>query len=175
MICTACGNPVAAPGAFCTRCGVQAPYYAATGPMSPLVRRPRVAQHVQTLGILWFVYGVYRAASGAFAALVLAGFSHGRHFGSWGEGGELWSFPHGPLFGALAGVVLVYTAISALLAFVVGYALTTGRPYGRMLAIVAAIIALIRPITGTALGIYTLWVLAPAASAAEYDALISRG
>lgn len=41
----------------------------------------------------------------------------------------------------------------------------------RVLAIVAAILSLIRPITGTALGIYTLWVLASSASRVEYEAI----
>jgi hypothetical protein len=39
---------------------------------------------------------------------------------------------------------------------------------------VVGILVLIRVPIGTALGIYTLWVLAPAASAEEYDALTRR-
>jgi hypothetical protein len=40
--------------------------------------------------------------------------------------------------------------------------------WARMTAIVLGIIALFHPPFGTALGIYTLWVLLPAESAAEY-------
>jgi ABC-type spermidine/putrescine transport system permease subunit II len=52
-----------------------------------------------------------------------------------------------------------------------GYALLTRQPWGRVLAIVFAILALIHLPLGTALGIYTLWVLAPGASADEYAVL----
>jgi hypothetical protein len=38
-----------------------------------------------------------------------------------------------------------------------------------VLAIVTAFLTLIRPFTGTALAIYTLWVLLPGASGQEYD------
>ena len=170
MVCHACGNPVAGPGAFCSRCGVQAPYPAA--PMIPI--RPRVAHHLQTLGILWFVYGAYRAATGLFAVLVLAGVSP--HFG-WGrwDPDEMWGFPHGPFWGAIMGFILVYTGIAAVLSFIVGFGLTTRKPWGRTLAIVTAVLSLIRPFFGTALAIYTLWVLAPASSGAEYEAMSYEG
>jgi hypothetical protein len=42
------------------------------------------------------------------------------------------------------------------------------RPWARTMAIVVGIIALLNPILGTVLGIYTLWVLLPAAAEAEY-------
>jgi hypothetical protein len=40
-----------------------------------------------------------------------------------------------------------------------------------VLGIVVAILSLLKFPIGTALGIYTLWVLAPAESGAEYDAI----
>ena len=40
-----------------------------------------------------------------------------------------------------------------------------------MLAIVCAFLTLIRPFLGTALAIYTLWVLLPSASGQEYEQL----
>jgi hypothetical protein len=40
-----------------------------------------------------------------------------------------------------------------------------------VLAIVAGVLVLFKPVLGTALGIYTLWVLAPSVSAMEYDAI----
>ena len=48
------------------------------------------------------------------------------------------------------------------------------KPWGRTFAIVLAILQLIKIPFGTALGVYTLWVLAPAASGAEYDAIAER-
>jgi hypothetical protein len=44
-----------------------------------------------------------------------------------------------------------------------------------MLGIVLAFLALIRIPFGTALGIYTLWVLLPESSGQEYDALAGVG
>jgi ABC-type glycerol-3-phosphate transport system permease component len=55
-----------------------------------------------------------------------------------------------------------------------GYALLTRQPWGRVLAIIFAIFALIHFPLGTALGIYTLWVLAPRYSGDEYTALAYR-
>ena len=59
----------------------------------------------------------------------------------------------------------------AVLAFFVGFSLLRRRPWGRTLGIVVAILSLLKFPIGTALGIYTLWVLVPAESAAEYDAI----
>ena len=69
------------------------------------------------------------------------------------------------------GDPLIYAALS----FAVGFALMNRKPWGaRTPAIVAAILQLIKIPFGTALGIYTLWVLIPAASGAEYDAIADR-
>jgi hypothetical protein len=43
------------------------------------------------------------------------------------------------------------------------------RPWAQTLAIVVAIIALLNPILGTVLGIYTLWVLLPSDAEAEWQ------
>ena len=45
------------------------------------------------------------------------------------------------------------------------------RPWARMLAIVLGVLALFKVPLGTALGVYTLWVLAPATSEAEWRAI----
>ena len=42
-------------------------------------------------------------------------------------------------------------------------------PWARTLAIVTGFLTLIKPILGTALGIYTLWVMLPTASDREYQ------
>ena len=79
--------------------------------------------------------------------------------------------PFAPLLSSLAVFIVVLTSIGAVLDLVVGYSLLTRKPWGRILAIVIAILALIRIPFGTALGIYTLWVLAPSTSAVEYEAI----
>jgi hypothetical protein len=57
---------------------------------------------------------------------------------------------------------------------VVGISLLARKPWGRVLGIVVAILSLVKFPVGTALGIYTLWVLAPAESGLEYDAIADR-
>jgi len=61
--------------------------------------------------------------------------------------------------------------VMAALALFAGLSLLNRKPYGRVLAIVLAVLALFKFPLGTALGIYTLWVMAPATSALEYETL----
>jgi len=67
----------------------------------------------------------------------------------------------------------VILAGRAILCIVTGWALLKRYPWARALAIVTAILTLIRPFTGTALAIYTLWVLLPSASGQEYHQIAS--
>jgi hypothetical protein len=71
-------------------------------------------------------------------------------------------------------VIAVATIFAAALALIAGYGLLNRKPWGRIVAIIAAILALLKFPLGTALGIYTLWVLAPGASGLEYDAIADR-
>lgn len=71
-------------------------------------------------------------------------------------------------------VILTTAVVMAALALFTGLSLLNRKPYGRMLGIVLAVLALFKFPLGTALGIYTLWVLAPASSAIEYDAIADR-
>ena len=77
-------------------------------------------------------------------------------------------------FGSLWPIVAVATVFTAALALIAGYGLLQRKPWGRVVAIVAAVLALIKFPFGTALGIYTLWVLAPGASGLEYDSIADR-
>jgi len=76
--------------------------------------------------------------------------------------------------GFLLPVIATLTVVSAALAFVTGFSLLSRRPWGRILAIVAAVLALLKFPLGTALGIYTLWVLVPAESGIEYDSITAQ-
>jgi hypothetical protein len=64
--------------------------------------------------------------------------------------------------------------VLAALALLAGFSLLNRKSYGRVLTIVLAVLALFKFPLGTALGIYTLWVLAPATSAMEYEAMSAR-
>jgi hypothetical protein len=177
MVCRTCGASLAGEVNFCTACGTQMvaakPMYAAYPP-TPLV--PRVQRNLQALGILWCVFGAYRIVAGLMGMFVLRVMTL-RSFGSegWPLGGYHHYRSYGPSWlSALLPVIAVYTVCVATMALLVGYSLLTRRPWGRTLAIVVGILALLKPILGTALGIYTLWALAPAASGVEYEAIADR-
>jgi len=167
MVCPSCGNPVE--GTFCSRCGAQV--QAAPPIYAPMVVVPRVQQHLQTLGIMWCVFGVYRAAMGLVGALFLFGMSRPGFFNNFGVPGTFPFGDHMPWMSGLAGFVAVISLVFGALSFLVGFALMNRKPWGRTLAIIVGILELIKIPFGTALGIYTLWVLAPSASRAEYDAI----
>lgn len=69
------------------------------------------------------------------------------------------------------GVIGVLVSGLAVAGVIAGWGLIARYPWARMLSIVLACISLIHFPFGTALGIYTLWVLAPASADAEYRSL----
>jgi hypothetical protein len=137
--------------------------------MMPYV--PRVQSHLRTLGILWCVYGGYRIFAGLAASIFLFGMSHSGFFDHFNPGNNFPFSRFAPMMGGIASVVLVMTIGGAALAFLTGFALLNRKPWGRTLGIVAGVLSLIKIPIGTGLGIYTLWVLIPGQSGAEYEAI----
>jgi len=179
MVCQACGTSVGEDVHFCPRCGAQVPvaqpvYRGYPQPPMPMYI-PRVQRNLQTLGILWCVLGVYRVVSGLVGMIFLRAFTtHNFSDDSWIFGGR-WHGPFPPMWiSGLWPLVAVATIITAALALIAGYGLLQRRPWGRIVAIIASILALLKIPFGTALGIYTLWVLAPGASGLEYDSIADR-
>ena len=179
MVCQACGAPMIQGVHFCARCGARAafvqPGYAAYPP-AVAMSVPRVQQNLQTLGILWCVFGAYRLIGGLIGmfvmhAMTLHSFTSGWPFNEHLHG----SFAPSPEWmGFVLPFIAVYTVVVAGLSVLVGYSLLSRRPWGRMLAVVVGVLTLLKPVLGTALGIYTLWVLAPSASATEYEGIADR-
>lgn len=178
MVCQACGAPVVQDVRFCSKCGAEVPVTApppAYGAYRPPVYMSRVRRHLQTLGVLWCVYGLYRLVYGLVAMTLLRAFTiHSFYGGDW----PFWSYYHGPSpapwMQAMVPVIATITVVWTALTLLVGYGLLTRRSWGRVLAIVFAVLSLIRVPFGTALGIYTLWVLAPGLSGVEYDEIADR-
>lgn len=170
MVCQACGTEIAQDVRFCSKCGApaaaQPPVYAAYPPAAYV---SRVRRHLQMMGILWCAYGVYRIVRGLIAMTLLRAFTIHAFGGGW----PFWAFYHGsspaPWMQTLVPLIATVSVVWAGLALLTGYALLTRRPWARVLAIIVAILSLIRIPFGTALGIYTLWVLAPGVSGMEYD------
>lgn len=154
MFCNRCGTQLQPDFNLCPKCGapvgVPATVPAATG---------RLQRHLRTLGILWIVVGVLWI----IPSLVLMGISHAPHIMIGDE-----MFSHAFMPPMLFSFGIVFLAIAAGGVFV-GWGLMNHERWARMTAIVVGILALFHPPLGTALGIYTLWVLLPADAAAEYD------
>jgi hypothetical protein len=130
-----------------------------------------VQRHLQTVGILWIVWAVWNVIGWLIALPFVAGVFGG--WGSWGHGGHGfhtfgWGFsPHTMAW--LPEFITVLVVGRAILAAITGVGLLRRAPWGRTLAIVTSCLTLIKPLTGTILAIYTLWVLLPSNSGQEYD------
>ena len=166
MYCSACGQPMDAYQTLCPRCGRQVAPIATPVPIPFFYTR--VHRHVHTVGILWMAYAVWTA----FHWLIAVGFMEG-FFGGWGfrMGHGLdgfYSFPFTRLHWFIPLVTTVLIVRSAL-CVITGLGLLRRASWARPLAIVVSFLTLIRPLTGTILAIYTLWVLLPSASGQEYD------
>jgi hypothetical protein len=171
MICSACNNALTPGALFCTHCGarVVAAPPAYSFPTSAL---DRVARHLQGLAVLWFVYAGVRLLTGLTGVFFLHGFlQHGFPFGDADFNSNPWmmGWAH-----TLWPTALVSLLVSVACSTLVGFALMTRQPWGRIFAIVFAVLALIHLPFGTALGIYTLWVLGPRLSGDAYTTISAR-
>lgn len=151
MFCDQCGSAVPPNAQFCPSCG-KSLGNVRTMPES------RLAGHLRLLGVFWLAGGALNLLAGAGAMMAA-------HV-------ILPRIPGIPSFvpGLVAGVaVLAWVKAGACL--MAGWGLLQREPWARILAIVLAFISLLNVPLGTALGIYTLWVLLPDRSAREYEAL----
>ena len=117
----------------------------------------RIAGHIRLLGILWIAISAWRMLPGLFLTAI---FRHGR-MGFLPP--EVPGFVHAIL--PMVGILVLGLGVLGL---VTGWGLLDRQPWARMLAIVLGCINLLEMPFGTALGIYTLWVLLPARSEEEY-------
>lgn len=167
MYCSGCGQLVPPGQQFCPNCGRPVAQTAPVAPMPPPYFYTRVHRHIQSLAILWIAYGVWNVLSWMMAMSIFGGF-FGHYFGHWNHGpwGEF-----GP-FGGMHWLVPIITVVligRTVLSVITGIALVNRAPWARVFAIVVAFLTIIKPITGTALAIYTLWVLIPDLSGQEYQ------
>ena len=157
MFCNACGSELQAGFNICPKCGRP------IGDAVSYVTRTRLQNHLPTLGMLWIVAG----ALFLIPALILLFISGAVDF-----------LIHqnaiarvlGPLVLTLIGGSILLVAVGGIL---VGWGLRNREPWARTTAIVLGILAIIHPPFGTALGIYTLWVLLSDDGGVEYRKLAS--
>lgn len=179
MYCSGCGQAMVAGQGYCPRCGRA---NAVGGPMRvPMVPvLAHVERQVNHLAVAWFVYAGLMAVFGvfglAFAQAALSGHMGPWMNGPWANGHTHWhgfgtfSAPWLPLFFVKLG--WVWLGLRVGLAALAGYGLSHKTSWGRWVAIVAGILALFHIPWGTAVGIWTLVVLARAPNAAAYEAMV---
>jgi len=166
MFCDACGAQVIDNQRFCGTCGK------ALGAVVAGRAPSRVADHRNLLAILWTVYGVFHLI-GAFVVWVLGSTFLPRLF----QMHPPQNMPPGgfaflaPLFGMLGIIVLG----KGLLCLAAGLGLMQKRHWARTYALVAGFISLFSVPVGTALGIYTIWVLMSQGGEQQYAQLAGTG
>ena len=157
MYCSGCGQALEQGQTVCSRCGRPV---SVAPPMPGLqFQLASYAGRLRALSMVWFIY----AALTLVLSLMGMAFAHAffyNHFGPW---------PHTPWMGgpfrpewfgpAVLQFVWVFVALRAALLFAAGWGLMERAPWGRVVAIIAAFLSLIKFPLGTALGIWTLVTL----------------
>ncbi|HEV2963616.1 MAG TPA: hypothetical protein VG649_17445 [Candidatus Angelobacter sp.] len=118
--------------------------------------------HLHLLGIFWIVYSILHGIAGA-VLIILANtlFSPLRHFEI---GAPLFLQPLLSFVGALI-------LVKGIVGVAAGYGLIQRAPWARITTIVLAFIAMLNVPFGTALGIYTVWVLLSPGADTQYQTL----
>lgn len=163
MFCDGCGNAVQTGQSFCSRCGKQI-----LGPVAATqVAQNRVQNHIHLLGILWLAMSAFNAVGGVIL-IVIANtlFVHLHQMGAPPE------VPTNFLTVLLTTVGIIILA-KAVCGFFAGWGLMHREPWARIVALVLAFISLFNIPFGTAIGVYTMWVLLPGQSQHEYDAMVA--
>jgi hypothetical protein len=162
MFCDGCGATVQPGQAFCNKCGKQI-----VGPVAVMQQRPgRVQGHVHLLGIFWLAISAFNTLGGVVLYVIANTlFAHLHEMGAPPQ------TPTGflrPFLSVIAILVLAKAAVG----FIAGWGLLHRESWARVVALVLGFISLFHIPFGTAVGIYTLWVLLPAQSQEEYDAMV---
>jgi len=155
MFCDQCGAQLQTGQQICARC---------SKPVVGLVhRKNRVQEHVRLVGILWLAYSTLTLLGGIAAEIVAHTIFSDAFLA--GPSPELKAWLR-PLITVVGGLILIKAAVG----FMAGWGLLQREAWARVMALVVAFVALFNVPLGTALGIYTLWVLLPGQSEDEYKA-----
>ena len=156
MFCDGCGTAVQPGQTFCSRCGKQI-----VGTVTSMAQpRGRVREHIHLLGILWLAISALNVIGGVVLFIIANTlFARGNSTGAPG-------FLH-PLLSAVAILILG----KAALGFLAGWGLLQRESWARVVTLVLAFVSLFNVPFGTAVGVYTMWVLLPAESEREYESM----
>jgi hypothetical protein len=171
MFCSGCGQPVAPGQQVCPQCGRPT----AVPPPPPVPNLAfevaNYANRIRALSTVWFIYGGLSLLTGIVGLTFANSFLNGGGFwmhGPWARG----NFPFGPAFGAgILHFVWIMVILRSGLAFIAGWGLMERTPWGRVVAIVAAFLSILKIPLGTALAIWTLVTLMGYRNTSLYDQL----
>ncbi len=153
MFCPRCGTEMQPSFLACRSCGRQ------VGDLTAAVAQSRLDRHLHLLGVFWIALGGLFVIPAAILMVLGSSTHFMAHFRE----------PFGPEFGsflmyAVGGSLLIVAAGGVC----VGMGLMQHQPWARGAAIVLGVLTLFHPPLGTALGIYTLWVLLADEHGEEY-------
>lgn len=157
MFCTVCGSQLQQGQANCPTCATAVP--GATP--AAAAKTGRVAQHLKPLAAFQFAISALRMIAGVglivVAETILPGIIRGE--------------PDANIVITILLVVGWFVAGWAALGFLAGYGLLERLPWARTLTLVLAFINLLAIPFGTAIGVYSIWVLMSAGAEQEYAQL----
>jgi hypothetical protein len=161
MFCDGCGAGVQPGQAFCSKCGKQI-----VGPVSMMQARPgRVQEHVRLVGLLWLAFSAFNVIGGVVLYVLANTLLVHRNIAGTESGPP-------PFVTPLLSAVAILLLAKAACGFFAGWGLLQHERWARVVTLVLAFITSFTNIPfGTALAVYTMWVLLPAESEREYDAL----
>ncbi len=158
MFCDGCGSEVQAGQSYCSKCGKQI-----IGSIPVMRAHTRVEEHIRLLAILWFAVSALTALGG-IALVIVANTVFAPESGIRAP-----AFLH-PMLGVLGILILGKGAVG----FLTGWGLLHRESWGRVLALIMGFLSLFNVPFGTAVGVYTLWVLLPGDSEREYEHLVAQ-
>ncbi len=171
MYCSGCGSALAPGQVACPQCGRPA-----APPVPPVpgleFQLQNYASKIKALSVVWFIYAAFSLIAGfvgmAFARAFFAG-----HFGPWMHGPMGGGNPMPPMWfmPAILHLAWAFIVLRSGLALVAAWGLLERAQWGRIVAIVAAFLSLLKFPFGTALGIWTLVVLLGYRNSTLYDQL----
>ena len=152
MYCDSCGVTLQPEQVYCPRCGKAIVRVAVSGGSS------RVARHAQLLGILWIAYSALSGLLGFVFLFFVRSMLPAIMQAEPPQGGPPPEVVLGFIRPMMTFFALLLLAKGAA-GVIAGIGLMQRADWSRMLAIVVGCVSLLSLPFGTALGVYTLWVL----------------
>ncbi|MGA9474053.1 MAG: zinc ribbon domain-containing protein, partial [Terriglobales bacterium] len=165
MFCQYCGNQLDDGAQFCRSCGkpttLPAPRVVVADPLQVL------SNHLRIMVVLWVVYSGFRIVLAVWTLFFARYFLPMIEAMLEKDSGPL-PFPMFQFARVFYTVSFFYGIATGILGVIAGYGLLQRKPWGRIVALIAAFIGVISIPFGTAMAIYTLLILLPEHADREY-------